>query len=177
RRLITTTIEHYGQLDYLINNAGISQVIAHDDLDAATDEIFHRMWQTNVMGTWYLCRAAMPHLEKSGHGKIINISSVAGVRAAGSSIPYAVSKAAVNHLTKLLANTFGPNVSINAIAPGLIRTPRTEGWDDITTYFTEKTAKKAAGKVDDIAQCALGILKTDYLTGQVIVCDGGFLLG
>lgn len=177
QQLIKHTIEKWGQLDILVNNAGISKRIAHNDLNANDDATFQAMWDVNFMGTWYLCRAAMEHLQKSNPGHIINISSIAGTRATGSSIPYAVSKAAVNHLTKLLANQFSEHVRINAIAPGLINTPRTESWQDVQEYFTTRTASKKAGSPKDIAELALGILRSDYITGQVIECDGGFCLG
>ena len=174
--LVNSALKHWGKLDILINNAGYSQRIPHDDLAAATDEVFQKMWDINLMGTWYMCRAAMQHLQLQQNAHIINISSIAGVRATGSSIPYAISKAAVNHLTKLLANAAGPNVRVNAIAPGLINTPRTEGWQDIQTHFTERTALQSAGNPEDIAELTLGILRANYLTGEIIVCDGGYQL-
>lgn len=177
QHLIARTIENWGQLDILVNNAGISKRIPHRDLDANDDATFQTMWDVNFMGTWYLCRAAMPHLQESNPGHILNISSIAGTRATGSSIPYAVSKAAVNHLTKLLANQFSEQVCINAIAPGLINTPRTESWQDVQDYFIQRTALGKAGSPDDIAELALGVLRSGYLTGQVIECDGGFCLG
>lgn len=175
--LVEKTLEKWGKIDILINNAGISKRIPHDDLDANTDEIFNQMWQVNFMGTWYLSRLAMPHLQKSHPGHIINISSIAGTRATGSSIPYAVSKAAVNHLTKLLANSFSEHVRINAIAPGFVITPRTQSWLDSHEYFQAKNASKTIGQPEDIAKLALGILSSNYMSGQVIECDGGFCLG
>src|SRR5262245_39672814 len=96
-RLVDETIGRYGRLDILINNAGTTNVIAHADLDAVTDDIFRRILDTNLLGTWYLTRAALPHLKKSPAGVVVNLTSIAGIRATGSSIPYAVSKAAINH--------------------------------------------------------------------------------
>jgi ketoreductase RED2 len=102
RRLVVAAIEHFGRLDILVNNAGTTALIPHADLDAVTNEIFHRILDTNLLGTWYLTRAALPHLRQSPAGAVVNVTSVAGVRPTGSSIPYAVSKAAINHLTHLV---------------------------------------------------------------------------
>ena len=175
--LINATINKWGKIDILVNNAAFSQRIPHKDFAAATDEIFYSMFTTNVMSVWYLSRAAMPSLKSTGNGHIINISSIAGLRATGSSIPYAVSKAALNHLTLLLANACGPEVRVNAIAPGLIMTPRTEQWLDTQAYYGDKTALQHAGEPENIAAMVLGIIKANYMTGQVVTVDGGFLLG
>jgi ketoreductase RED2 len=127
-RLIATAVERLGRLDVLVNNAGVTQVIAHADLDAVTDEVFRRILEVNLLGTFRLIRLAMPHLQASGDGSVVNVTSVAGLRPTGSSVPYAVSKAALNHLTVLLANVAGPSVRVNAVAPGLVRTPWTADW-------------------------------------------------
>lgn len=177
--LINATLKKFGRIDILINNAAAKSTnrIPHENLAAATDEIFYNMFSTNVMSAWYLSRAALPSLKASGLGHIINISSIAGLRATGSSIPYAVSKAALNHLTLLLANTFGPEVRVNAIAPGFINTPRTEQWVDAQAHYVEKAALKRSGKPEEIAEMVLGIINANHITGQVVAVDGGFLLG
>ena len=127
--LVDQTIKQFGQLDILINNAGWTQLIAHHNLDALTDDIFTRTFEVNVTGTWMLTKYAMPHLRKSQDGNVVNITSVAGVRAMGSSIAYAMSKAALNHMTILLAKACGP-VRVNAVAPGLVETPWTKDWQN-----------------------------------------------
>ena len=128
KRLVGAALERHGRLDILVNNAGTTAVIPHADLDAVTDEVFRRILDTNLLGTWYLSRAALPHLKQSpAGGVVVNVTSIAGIRAMGSSIPYAVSKAAINHLTRLLAKVSGP-VRINAVAPGLVQTPWTKDW-------------------------------------------------
>jgi len=177
--LINATLQKWGRIDILINNAAVKSVnrIPHHDLDAATTELFLKMFNTNVMGAWYLSRAALPSLKASGVGHIINISSIAGLRATGSSIPYAVSKAALNHLTLLLANTLGPEIRVNAVAPGFTTTPRTEQWIDAQDFYAEKSTLKRSGKPEEIAAAVLGIIKANHITGQVITVDGGFLLG
>ena len=116
--LVDAAVERYGRLDIVVNNAGTTAVIPHDDLDAATTEIWETILRVNVIGPWNVVRAAAPHLRASGDGVILNITSLAGVRPVGSSIPYAVSKAALNHLTVLLANVLGPEIRVHAVAPG-----------------------------------------------------------
>jgi ketoreductase RED2 len=107
---------------------------------------------------------------------VVNVSSVAGVRPTGSSIPYAVSKAALNHLTALLANVTGPEVRINAVAPGLVRTPWTEGWGPLHDSMGERVPAGRSGEPDDIARVIVDVAAARYLTGQVVVVDGGMSL-
>ena len=127
RALIDRTIERFGRLDVLVNNAGWTTVVPHGDLDALTDDILRRTFEVNVFGTWWLTRAAMPHLRASADPCVVMVTSLAGVRPTGSSIAYAMTKAALNHLTLLLAKSCGP-VRVNAVAPGLVETPWTADW-------------------------------------------------
>lgn len=172
KRLVTETINRFGQLDVLVNNAGTTQVIPHGDLEAATPEVFRRLYDVNVVGTWQLTVAAMPHL-RDGSGCIVNVSSLAGVRPTGSSIPYAVSKAALNHLTRLLANVVGPEVRVNAVAPGLVDTPWTADWTDLRAAVHAMAPLKASAQPDDVAEVVLAQIRSRYVTGEVWVVDGG----
>src|SRR6187399_426625 len=106
--LIDATIERYGRLDYLVNNAGWTTVVPHGNLDDLTDEIFRKTFDVNVFGTWWLTKAAVPHLRQSPDGNVVTVTSLAGTRPAGSSIAYAMTKAALNHMTRLLAKSHGP---------------------------------------------------------------------
>ena len=173
--LVEATLERWGRLDILVNNAGATSVIPHADLDAVTDEIFRRILDVNVLGTWYLTRAALPHLKASPDGAVVNVTSIAGVRELGSSIPYAVSKAALNHLTRLLAKVSGP-VRINAVAPGLVATPWTADWEAQHAAVGQVAPLRRSASADDIADAILGVLKSRYMTGEVIVVDGGLTL-
>lgn len=174
--LVQAAIDSHGRLDILINNAGTTEVIPHHDLDAVTDEVWHRILDVNVLGTWKVTRAAVPHLKASGAGSVVNITSIAGIRPLGSSIPYAVSKAALNHMTVLLANTLGPEIRVNAVAPGLIDTPWTETWDDIRAAVKATTPLKRSGQPDDVAIATLGLVRSSYTTGEVLLVDGGMHL-
>lgn len=172
RRLVATTLERCGRLDLLVNNAGTTQLIPHADLDAVTDEVFRRILDVNLLGTWHLCRAAMPALKRSPHGAIVNVTSLAGVRPTGSSIPYAVSKAALNHLTVLLARVCGP-VRINAVAPGLVETPWTKDWGGLHALVAQNAPLGRSATADDVAETILGVVRSRYMTGEVVVVDGG----
>ena len=90
QRLIDQTIETFGRLDILVNNAGWTTLVQHHDLDGLTDEIFDKTFKVNVYGTWWLTKAAIPHLRKSEDGNVVNITSIAGVRPVGSSMAYAM---------------------------------------------------------------------------------------
>jgi ketoreductase RED2 len=175
KALVAATLERYGKLDVLVNNAGTTRVIPHHALDAVTDEDWQRILGVNVLGTWYVTRAAVPAL-KAQRGSVLNVTSVAGVRAAGSSIPYAVSKAALNHLTRLLANVLGPEIRVNAVAPGLIDTPWTADWDAIRASVRERAPLQRSGTPEDIARAALLLTQSSYSTGEVLLADGGINL-
>jgi ketoreductase RED2 len=174
-RLIGEVLKRCGRLDVLVNNAGVTRVIAHQDLAAATIDVWREIFEVNVFGTWSLSVAAMDALRAS-RGAIVNVSSVAGVRPTGSSIPYAASKAAVNHLTALLAKVVGPEVRVNAVAPGLVDTPWTADWDVVRDYVKAMTPLKRSGTPDDVADVIVALASTPYVTGQVVIVDGGLTL-
>ncbi|MFK0258747.1 SDR family NAD(P)-dependent oxidoreductase [Streptomyces sp. NPDC090445] len=173
RQLLDEVAEEFGVLDLLVNNAGVTRAIPHTDLDAATAEVWQDILGVNVVGTWQTSAAAMPLLRASGAGHIVNISSVAGVRPAGSSIPYAVSKAAVNHMTRLLAGAVGPGVRVNAIAPGLVDTPWTETFTEIRERVRQAVPLRRTGTPEDIAELVVGLHRSAYTTGEVVLADGG----
>jgi ketoreductase RED2 len=173
--LVAAAIDRYGRLDVLVNNAGTTAVIPHEQLDAVTDEIFRRILDTNLLGTWYLTRAALPHLRRSPAGAVVNVTSIAGVRPTGSSIPYAVSKAAINHLTRLLAKVSGP-VRINAVAPGLVRTPWTKDWGGLHDLVSHAAPLARSATADDIAEAIAGVIRSPYMTGEIVLVDGGLSL-
>ncbi|MGW2041450.1 SDR family NAD(P)-dependent oxidoreductase [Streptomyces virginiae] len=173
RRLLDEVAGEYGALDLLVNNAGVTRGIPHKDLEAATGEVWRTVLGVNVVGTWQTTVAAMPLLRASGAGHVVNISSVAGVRPAGSSIPYAVSKAAVNHMTRLLAAAVGPEVRVNAIAPGLVDTPWTETFTEIRERVREAVPLRRTGTPEDIAELVVGLHRAAYTTGEVVLADGG----
>ncbi len=175
KSLVEAAIDKWGRLDVLVNNAGATRVIPHDDLDAVTAEDWDRILKVNIVGTWFVTRAAAAALKES-EGSVVNISSVAGVRPGGSCIPYAVSKAGLNHMTRLLAKVLGPEVRVNAVAPGLIDTPWTADWDAVRAAVRERTPLGRSGTPEDIARATLLLTLSPYSTGDVVVVDGGMHL-
>ncbi len=175
-RLVQTAVDTYGRLDILVNCAGTTRFIDHDDLAAANPEVWRELYDVNVIGVWQTITAAVPHLRASGAGSIVNITSQAGVRPNGSSIPYAVSKAAVNHMTKLLAKTLGPDVRVNAVAPGMIDTPWFDGVEGIEASMAAVAERLPLGRVgrpEDIAGAVADLADSSYITGEVLLVDGG----
>jgi ketoreductase RED2 len=169
-------LERHGRLDILVNNAGTTVTIPHSDLEAATPAIWRRILDVNVIGTWQLTVAATSHLRASGHGQVINVSSVAGERPLGSSIPYACSKAALSHMTRLLANVLGPEVRVNAVAPGLTDTPWTAEWTDVRAFVDAQAPLRRSATPEDVSEVIMGLARSEYVTGEVVLVDGGISL-
>jgi len=170
--LLAQTIDRFGRLDILVNNAGWTTRVPHGDLEALTDEIFRKTFEVNVFGTWWLTKAAMPHLRESPDGNVVMVTSIAGNRPIGSSIAYAMSKAALNHLTLLLAKSCGP-VRVNAVAPGLVATPWTSAWEDQHAAVAATTPLHRSATPEDCAEAVIGLIRNSYVTGNVVVVDGG----
>jgi ketoreductase RED2 len=178
RRLVAQTVETHGRLDVLVNNAGTTVVIPHSDLEGASPDIWRRIFDVNVFGTWQVSVAAVPHLRASGDGAIVNVSSIAGHKATGSSIPYAASKAAVSHMTALLANVLGPEIRVNAVAPGLVDTPwtSTPEWDVIRSFVNGQAPLGRSATAEDVAHVILSLVSATYVTGDIVFVDGGLHL-
>lgn len=178
--LIGDVLSRYGRLDVLVNNAGITKSIPHQDLKAATPEIWREIHEVNVIAPWTLIAEAQTALKESSHKEhtscIINITSHAGIRPKGASIPYAVSKASLNHMTKLLALNLAPAIRVNAIAPGLVATPMSKDWVAARKLWQERSPMQRGAQPEDIAQIASMLVASNYLTGEIIIADGGLNL-
>jgi ketoreductase RED2 len=175
QRIVDETMARFGRMDLLVNNAGWTTVVPHDDLDALTDEIFRKTFDVNVFGTWWLTKAAMPHLRTAEDPHVIMVTSVAGVRPTGSSIAYSMTKAALNQLTVLLAKSCSP-VRVNAVAPGLVATPWTADWDDRHAAVAAISPLHRSATADDCAEAVLALVRNRYVTGHVFLVDGGLSL-
>lgn len=179
-RLINEAIAAWGQLDVLVNNAGISRVIPHCDLASANSTVWHELNEVNVVAPFHLVALAESALRDAARdrraGCVVNISSHAGIRPKGASIPYAVSKAALNHMTRLLAVSLGPEIRVNAVAPGLVDTPLTTEWTGAQELWRTRAPMRRAASPDDIAKAVVMLVESDYLTGEILLSDGGLNL-
>ena len=173
RRLVDQVLDLHGRLDVLVNNAGTTEVIPHADLVAATPDVWRRIYEVNVIAPFVLVTAAETALRAAAPGCVVNITSLAGVRPVGSSIPYAASKAALNHTTRLLAATLGPDVRVNAVAPGLVDTPWTADWDTVREFVHAQAPMRRSASAGDVAEVVMGLVRSTYVTGEVVVVDGG----
>lgn len=180
QRLVREAVAAWGRLDVLVNNAGISQVIPHGDLGAATPEVWHALYEVNVVAPFHLvtlAEAALRAAAQQGRpGCVVNVSSHAGVRPKGASIPYAASKAALNHATRLLALSLAPEIRVNAVAPGLVDTPLTADWTQAQQLWRERSPMRRAASPEDIAQAVSLLVQSSYLTGEILLSDGGLNL-
>ena len=179
-RLVNEAIAAWGQLDVLVNNAGISRVIPHGDLASANSMVWHELNEVNVVAPFHLVTLAESALRDAARqrraGCVVNISSHAGIRPKGASIPYAVSKAALNHMTRLLALSLGPDIRVNAVAPGLVDTPMTAEWTDAQELWRTRAPMRRAASPDDIAHAVIMLVESNYLTGEILLSDGGLNL-
>jgi 3-oxoacyl-[acyl-carrier protein] reductase len=170
---IKTVIQAFGQIDFLVNNAGITRQLPFDELDAISDDAWDDLYAVNVKGAFYCSRAAAPYLRRSKRAAIFNVGSVAGETGYGSSIPYAVSKAAMHGLTKSLARALAPQVRVNCLAPGAIDTRWWAENHDKMKKLAGHVALNRVSSPNDIARSALMLLASESMTGQIVKADNG----
>jgi 3-oxoacyl-[acyl-carrier protein] reductase len=173
RAMLQRVRDELGGLDVLVNNAGTTHFIDHKDLEAVTEQVWDDIFSVNVRGAFQVVRAAAAML-KERNGSIVNVTSVAGLQGHGSSIPYAASKAALNTMTKSLARALAPEVRVNAVAPGPIKTRWLLGREEMVRQSLKQTPLGRAAEPDDVADVVVFLaLGQTLMTGQVIVVDGG----
>jgi ketoreductase RED2 len=175
--VVQTAIDRFGRLDVLVNNAGTTVRIPLEEIDAVTMEIWDKILRTNLLGPWLLVQSARPALKATGEGVVINISSIAGTNPSGSSIPYSVSKAGLNQLTRLLATVLGPEIRVNAVSPGFVETPWTAEWPDRKERAIAMSPLARIAQPDDIAEVCMMLMRARHVTGEVIHVDGGQRFG
>ncbi|MBI4906470.1 MAG: glucose 1-dehydrogenase [Acidobacteria bacterium] len=166
--------ERFGRIDVLVNNAGWSKRTPHHLLDDLTEEIWDRTMNTNLRGAFYCMRAAAPYLKKQLGASIVNIVSIAPYSGQGSSIVYAASKAGLISMTKSFARVLAPEVRVNAVAPGFVRT-RFAGWPPETFDEAAKTAPLGRlATPEEIGEAALFLASGGTgITGETINVDVG----
>jgi 3-oxoacyl-[acyl-carrier protein] reductase len=173
--LYARVLDRFGQIDVLVNNAAFNQSVPFPDLEGLTPELWEQILNANATGPFLCMREIAPIMKRQGNGRIVNISSVAGFVPGGSSIAYAVSKSALNHLTRCMAVALAPEVLVNGVAPGLM-----EGTRMTTRLRPEQVqgalagaALKRAADRDDVADQVVTFARTDSTTGQTVVIDAG----
>ncbi|GLQ07700.1 SDR family NAD(P)-dependent oxidoreductase [Sneathiella chinensis] len=183
RAMAAAAVQKWGRIDALINNAGRTKFVAHQDLDGLDVQDFHDIYAVNTIGPFQMTRACEPYLRKSDAGRVVMISSVAGTHGHGSSIAYVASKGALNSMTKALARIMGPQVTVNAVCPGMIETRwLREGWGDQDYERNKagllKTVPMAkVAQPEDVADAVLWFVEgTALVTGETVIIDGGMHL-
>ena len=178
QRMVQEAVERLGGLGVLVNSAGYTEMIPFTNLDAISEEMWDRVMAVNVKGPFLCSRAAAPSLRAAG-GAIVNVSSVAGMFATGSSLPYGVSKAALTQLTRALALALAPSVRVNGVAPGIVASPwftHLIGDERAKEVYEQSEAVTPLGRTlepMDIAPVVLSLLSADGVTGETVVIDGG----
>ncbi len=177
QNLIQKTLEKFGKIDILVNNAGI---YLPGDAVSTTEEDWDKVLAIDAKGTFLCSKAALPSMVKQGKGKIVNTASIAGWVGFEGSTAYCAAKGAVVNLTREMALDYGPkNININAIAPGIIETDMTQGFlkdENAKKAFLAKTPMGRIGRPLDIAYAALYLAsdESDFVTGEILVVDGGW---
>ena len=180
RALVAATLDAFGRLDILINNAGTTRFCAHHDLEGLSKEDFLDIYSVNTVGAYQMARAAESAMREAGTAHLVNMASIAGLSGVGSSIAYAASKGALLTLTKSLARVLGPQIRVNAICPGFVQGEWLEKGLGKEAYAALLKKTKAGAALNDaaspesIAQAVLGlVIGGDLTTGEAILVDGG----
>ncbi|MEK5438403.1 3-ketoacyl-ACP reductase [Paenibacillus odorifer] len=173
RSMVHSIIQHFGTVDLLVNNASITKHIALGDLEKATEEVWDELYDVNVKGMFFCARAVAPYMNLSGSGTIVNLGSIAGQTGLGSSLPYAVSKAAVHGLTKSLAHALAPTIRVNCVAPGAVATRWWSGREEQMHKLAPNLLLQRISSTEDIAQFVCATLEQEAMTGQIITVDSG----
>jgi len=183
RAMVQQTLDAFGALHVLVNNAATTAFVNFADLEGMAEEDWDRILAVNVKGPFFCARAAAPAIKEAGGGAIVNVASIAGIRAVGSSIAYAASKAALINLSMALARVLAPEVRVNCVAPGFIATRwLKEGLGELYEPVRQRTAEgtplRRVATPEDVAQVILGLIESaDFVTGQTVVVDGGNAIG
>ncbi|MDH6426690.1 3-ketoacyl-ACP reductase [Paenibacillus odorifer] len=173
RSMVDSIIQHFGTIDLLVNNASITKHIALGDLELATEEVWDELYDVNVKGMFFCARAVAPYMNQKKSGAILNLGSIAGQTGLGSSLPYAVSKAAVHGLTKSLAHALAPHIRVNCVAPGAVATRWWSGREEQMHKLAPNLLLQHISTAEDIAQFVCAALEQEAMTGQIITIDSG----
>jgi 3-oxoacyl-[acyl-carrier protein] reductase len=173
--LVERVLAEWGRIDVLVNDAAFNQAVPFQDLENMTPELWDKIMLSNISGPFLCSRAVAPIMRRQGIGRIVNIGSVAGFHPGGSSIAYAVSKAALAHLTRCLAVALAPDVLVNGVAPGLMEGTRMTARllpEQVQRAATEAALHRPVDK-DDVADQVVTLARSDSTTGQNVIIDSG----
>jgi len=180
RQMLREVEQRFGRLDALINNAGTTTEVKPKDFEALTVAEWDRVFAVNVRGVFLVTRAALPLLRKGTDPCIVNTASIVGLRPGPQPLAYAASKAAVVNLTKTLAYNLGPDIRVNAVAPGWMegdwmKRMLKDKYDELMERRAKLTPLKRCVTADDVAETMLSLIVGNrFVTGEVVVVDGGF---
>jgi 3-oxoacyl-[acyl-carrier protein] reductase len=183
RAMVAEAERAFGRLDVLVNNAGTTRFIAHHDLAAVDRDAWIDILSVNLLGPFQCTRAALPLLRADGGGEVVMTSSVAGLIGTGSSIPYCASKAALNNLTVTLARVCGPEVRVNAVAPGFIdgewlQQGLGKAYEAVKGAMEARSPLGRVTTPETVAQAILSLIAgSDLVTGHVLPVEGGMIIG
>jgi 3-oxoacyl-[acyl-carrier protein] reductase len=179
RRAAKHVLDKWGRIDALVNNAGTTKFVKHDDLEGLSADDILGIFRVNLVGPWQMIRACAPAL-KASQGSIVNVSSVAAVLGTGSSVAYAASKAALETMSMSLARALGPEIRVNVVAPGFVKTPwqigalGADGAAEQERRYAERAPLKAAAEAHDVADAIAWLIEgARRVTGEIIYVDGG----
>ncbi|MCL4545255.1 MAG: SDR family oxidoreductase [Chloroflexi bacterium] len=174
-KMVEDVVKEFGRVDILVNNAAFNQWVPFKDLNGMTLELWNKILHYNVTNPFLCIKAVAPVMKAQGQGRIVNISSVAGHYPSGSSIAYAVSKSALNHLTRCMAVALAPEIIVNSVGPGLMQGTRMT--ENLAPEYREQSVRTVVLKrtvdKDDVADQVVAFCRTDSTTGQNIVIDAG----
>jgi len=183
RKLAEAVLEKWGRIDALVNNAGTTKFVSHQDLDALDATDFQTIFGVNVIGPFQMTRAVAVTMQRQGQGAIVNVSSIAGLTGMGSSIAYAASKGALNTMTLSLARALGPAIRVNAVCPGFVETRWLTGglgpeYESKKRNYESITPLHVTVKPEDVADAVVWLLEgASKVTGELITVDSGVHLG
>lgn len=181
RRVAAAVLEKWGRIDALVNNAGTTKFVKHADLEGLSAGDYERIFGINVVGPFQMVRACAAAL-KASRGAVVNVSSVAALRGSGSSIAYAASKAALNTMTQSLARALAPEIRVNAVLPGFVRTPwqdhaGKEAGDEAERRFAAAAPLRRAVDAADVAEAIAWLVEgARSTTGETLLVDAGIHL-
>jgi 3-oxoacyl-[acyl-carrier protein] reductase len=184
RDMVSQTIAKWGRVDALVNNAGTTKFVAHDDLEGLSRQDFLDIYAVNTVGAYQMTRAVVPHMKHGGRGSIVNVASVAAITGVGSSVAYAASKGALVTMTLSLARVLGPEIRVNCVCPGFIQGTwladgmGRERYDAAKSFLEQSAPLRLTATPDTVAEAILYFVTgADIVTGETLILDGGAHLG